>query len=187
MKPFSSDCDYLDAEMAWVATRTRRMAAERDAKVHGPGYEEHELIRLRAEDERLRADIDRRLAVHRVEGTFTLGLDALCERGLDDQERLVVVLLLPAAIAATLGDQVLAGSGAWVSGGELLWWLAPSTVGDWVLFRRIFEPEGRLRSTGIVEVRSGSELGAAATLSGSWFLSREAFDIVVGLDAGAGR
>lgn len=116
--PWSSDLDYLRAELEWIEARCERLALERLAvRVASPDYhpsfgdpvskidraslprrvaEAHEL------EKTMRVVVDERLAAHRAKGA-ELALDRLCRtHGLDDFERTVVLLAAAPCISRRL-------------------------------------------------------------------------------------
>ena len=192
MNGYQSNGEYLDREFEWLRTRVRRVAAEREHRdltgIRFGEPEEADAALLRTEEDRLRRQIDARLAAHRQEGLPELGLDRLCrEHDLTEHERFVVLMLVPTAVAEPVGDEILAGlsagSSAWTGAADAVLLLDPVGVDDWVRHRRLFASDGKLVAKGIIEVKEGTYvLGAAAGLSMDLFLTETAFRVVVGLD-----
>ncbi len=105
--PFTTDLEYLQAELAWVRTRTRRIEATTLAVDQDPAVARMPSVRVRAvyndatanmagqlavEEQAVRQEIDERLALNRAGGPG-LGLDRLClDHHLGQFERTVLLL-----------------------------------------------------------------------------------------------
>ena len=192
MTPWATNGAFLEAEFEWLKTRIERIVAKNEADEDEIpfGSRAHEdAAALRAREDRLRGQLDVRIEHHRQHGSFKLGLDKLCRaEDLNEDERLVVLALVPSAIGEPLGDRIIgpicSGASNWVSPPDLMRLLDPVSVDDWLRVRRLLLPSGKLRSEGVIVVtRTGSDSGACADLDGTVYLSEGAFDVVVGLDA----
>lgn len=172
--PFSSDAEYLEAEMAWLKARTSRIMAERKvvetlaeeedgdpAHLKRPGRPGSREARCRVveaveRETKLREGIDLRLTAHRASGRQPLGLDVICEEhGLSAEERLVLLTALPIGLAqpiaaTTLGDLLHYWGSVTVA--ECVVILGVKGLGDWVRLRGLFRPSGRLKRLGLIDV-----------------------------------
>lgn len=106
-RPFTSDLEYLAAEVEWIQVRARRIEAsrlleEQDGRVPKSASSRISCVnaianaervdRLQADEDALRQAIDMRLTQNRSSGPG-LGLDRLCqEHGLDDFDRYALLL-----------------------------------------------------------------------------------------------
>ncbi|MBM4321014.1 MAG: hypothetical protein FJ125_13945 [Deltaproteobacteria bacterium] len=185
MTPYKTNGEYLGAEFNWLKARIARLNAEQAAR-DGLGERHDEPRTLREEEQRLRRDIDACLTVHRKSGGFTLGLDQL---DLGPDEKILIIALVAHAISDAVGDDVLAGLGSgasWLSAGDLGRLLDPGDIEGWLRIRPLLTPAGRLRASGVVEVRSAAyDRGARGSLDGYFFISKAAFATVVGQEVEA--
>ena len=109
LKAFEDDLDYMQAELDWLRARCesfyyrnrlndtmlsapRRHWRHREEEMSQLDLEAHHRD-LVATEHKLREQLNLRLAAHRMKGSFTLALDALCERcGLNDFHRTVMLI-----------------------------------------------------------------------------------------------
>ncbi len=110
LKAFEDDLDYMQAELDWLKARcerfyyltrlnetssshTRRGWRHRGEDELSPLDIEARYNGLLAEELKLREQLNLRLAAHRAKGSFTLALDALCERCcLNDFQRTTLII-----------------------------------------------------------------------------------------------
>jgi SpoVK/Ycf46/Vps4 family AAA+-type ATPase len=108
--PFESDLEYIQAELDWLKERCTRLyysLTHNDITRNNRFLRNHELQDLTPKkmknlselslkkEHRLRKEIDRRIAMHRHEGSFTLALDHLCDRcQLNDFHRTLLLLAI---------------------------------------------------------------------------------------------
>jgi len=192
--PFSSNGEFLVAAFRWLAAKIKLVSAERDLRQGGYVHKHPDdcIVAVRSREADLRQQLDERLSAHRESGQFKLGIDALWKaHGLDPdpEEESIILALVAHAISDAAGDEVLAGLGtgsSWLTAGDLGQLLGPGDIAGWLRVRPLFTPSGRLRASGIVEVRSSScDGGARGSLDGYFFISRRAFAIVVGQEVEA--
>jgi len=108
VKAFDSDLDYIQMELDWLKLRCERFYYRNDEGQLNQRNRWHqdeddhispEMIQRRHDlklksELKLRAEINKRLAAHRLKGSFTLSLDALSERcGLNDFHRTVLLII----------------------------------------------------------------------------------------------
>ena len=166
--PFASDADYIEALEKAVHARARligarvaaRRAADKDAiglaLVGRDGDTTGKLDRLEAAELRLWSEIDERRSVTKAAGRV-LGLDAICdEYGLDDTERLVLILTtLPAVgleFAEVLGDVASYGFSICSATPEMVGVMGGLGIADRLRLREQLGPKGKLVAAGLVEV-----------------------------------
>lgn len=171
-QPFSNDAEYIDAELAHLKVRCAHISAEKSAEVarrqedendvhaHRPGRTPSREAKCRSlelerEEERLRAEIDGRLAIHRTDGSRPkLGLDTLCEQGhLNDHERLILLAAAMSGVSQKLADDVLGELVSFYGAltvTDIISILEPQSVADWLQYRHIFRPDASLRANGLI-------------------------------------
>jgi len=200
--PYENDAEYLEHELAWLHERAARIAAEKQAEIAGrtacdtapssrAGRDSAResrcrAVELRESEQRLRADIDARLAFHRTHAVRPwLGLDALCDSAeLSPDERLVLLAAAVPAIGQRIADDVLGDVGTFygaLSVSDLVVLLAPSGPAGWLRARRIFRPDAPLRRHGYLVVGDPRGVAGPDTLLGCEVrLSMSAFGTLVG-------
>lgn len=109
IKPFNNDLEYIQLELEWLKLRSDRFYYRNDENQLNGRRSWHqedddnlspEMITIRHNQKlsaelKLRRDINKRLAVHRAEGEFTLALDELCERcELNDFHRTLLLIVV---------------------------------------------------------------------------------------------
>ena len=185
--PFSSDLDYIQAELAWVEARTTRIAAEGKLERleggeadggHGRrsfGYDDdesprrvHNRARRASKRERtLRAELDARLATHRASDREPLALDALCDRcGLDALERTILLLAVAPCFSRSFDDgfgRMAEEVGDYLSV-EVAFAFAELGLGERIDRRRMFSPRGALVSQDLASVGMRSRYTSAKEL-----------------------
>lgn len=191
MKPYETNGEYLDQEFEWLRATIARINEDKEVSDDEVSFRlsyDENLDALRLSENRLRDLVDARLTSHREHGKFELGLDQLCnQHGLGENERLIVIALTAPAISESLGDQVLgqlcAGASLWVTVSNCMDLLDPLDVDGWLSARSLFLSTGKLRKENIIEVRAnGSDRGAFSEIEGPAYLSKQAFEIIVGIN-----
>ncbi len=205
--PWTSDLDFIEAELAWVAARAHRIALERRrdlapedrASRHGGFAVDHERIQPRELAERievsatteheLRETIDARLSVHRESQERELGLDKLTRvHGLDQFDR--VVLLLAAAPCVSRRFERLYGS----LDSERMASLTPDVIftfldlasSERITRRGALGPRGRLVAFDLIEMNYGGRSPSPKDLLGIEVSVRpRTFSVLLG-DCGLG-
>ncbi len=206
--PFASDAEYLDAEFAVLRARSHRLAATHEEvlnrtaedtsdaharrEVRASSREAHlRAVDLERQEERLRAQLDARLMVHRADAMRPkLGLDRICEEArLSKEERLVLIAASVPGVSQRVAEQVFADVtfyGA-LSIADLCALLEPQNVGDWLTVRRLFRKDAPLRRDGLIVLAEPSGDAGPDTLLGlDARLSMRAWALLTG-DAGIER
>lgn len=134
--PFPSSLDHVLAELQWIAARSKRIHAKRKTPTSDCGCQ---LAALREQEDRLRASIDARLVKNQAEGP-TVGLDTLTNLyGLDEFERMTVLLGVVPVLGSTVAEEILGSSHTTIGfGGDI------DVEVVWDLLE--YSPEGRLHS-----------------------------------------
>ncbi len=175
-QPFESNTRYLDAEFAHLIARARRIGAERrlaedsDARPtwdhrtvgHHERVADEETRRqtdaLLVEEQRLREQLESRLAAHRADKARTpLGIDRVVEEsGLTDAERMVLLICSALAISPDIGKAITEGIGCGpfsrfgVEGAMTM--MEPKGVADWLKYRRLFSRSAPLVQHRLVSI-----------------------------------
>ena len=203
--PFSSDPEYIDAELNWLKTRVARIVAERqlrDAQEEesdgDPAYARRpgrldsrearcRVVELKDRELQLRQEIDERLDLHRQErGAPTLGLDEICREYdlVQSEERLILLACLPLGVSQYVAEKILGdllhhwGS---ISVADCISVLDPKSTSDWLRFRRLFRVNAPLIQHGLIEVsRHSGEPGPDTLMCADIRLTLTAFARIVG-------
>lgn len=179
-----SDADCLESEYAWLSVRCRRLSAEqmlwdllRDDKelppsAHGSRELRCRVIELREQEREAREEIDGRLVTHRKDpGAMQLGLDEMCqEYCLSQEERTILLALSIPAIGRSIAEEVmgdLMSCYAGVTVEDVIRILDPAGVADWLRFRSLLRPDGKLLQEGLVSLVLSGEPSFADTFIGS--------------------
>ena len=199
IQPYENDAEYLDSEVNWLRLRLNRIEiekrlghAEREAtesaetpRGRRPGVPElrgtlHELAHR---EQQARDEIDARLKAHRADSANPkLGLDTVCEHGLNDIERTALLAITVPSISKELASDTLHAQGGYcghLSLGELVTILDPKGVGDWIQARRYFRPSAPLVKHGLVVVEPYGFPTAETLMNSNVELSLKAFAIII--------
>lgn len=195
---YSSNGEYLDDELEWLAVRAKRIGAEQDIRdsavephAHrrvGQGRRvaadegQRQLLELGDREARLRAQIDARLHVHRAAKSFPpLGLDRLVDEfKMSNNERLIVLLLTAPALSTKVTNELLEpiGLGSFsVDVDGITQLLEPATKGvdDYIRIRKLLRPDSSLVRNGLI----------ALDFSSRTYLPKDLADTTVSLTAKA--
>ena len=201
--PYPDDPSYLDAELAWLKVRVRRICAERKA-LEAQAEEEHEpdrltrpgrvgsrdarlqAVGLREAEKKLRDEVDQRLQGNRSRADApTLGLDVICkEFDLSSEERLILLVALPYGVSQALAEATLQDlSHHWgsISVADAIAVLDPKNVGDWLRYRALFRPHSPLVSHGLITLgKPGGEAQPSTLMCSDVSLSLDCFGRICG-------
>ena len=123
--PFSNDAEYLDQEFQWLRIYVRLLEARKRLSTMHENTTDHRSTRvgsiepvalkecqrqaneLEETEKTFREILDTRLEHHRKFGTFTLGLDQVCESyTLSDQDRIALLCMTLPAVSSTMAEDV---------------------------------------------------------------------------------
>ena len=205
-QPFENDGEYIEAEIGWLATRTRRLAAAQEVTESeleiGSGnnrrvgqsrqVSDDEAVRIlthwQVQEGRCRAKLDARLAGHRAEpDAAQLGLDAICEEhDLGTQERIILITCMVVGLGEIIARQVLSPLGFGIMGSlimdQALTILDPKTLQEGLQARRLFQPTGQLVHSGLVTIEHPTRFLCPEDQLGAWLhISWHAFARIVGV------
>ena len=199
--PFANDCDYIAAEIGYMAAKANRIGAEREAKQQPRSYgtrrvlgplestetKEHRrrIAGLKLTEDELKADLDARLAINRSNGP-ALGLDAVCDHhDLNAFERAVLLVTSIVACGEHYADLLDPATRRGMMGGataEDCWQLMEMPLADRVQSHLSFLPTARMMAAGLISVRLGAE-STPSSLSGAVVeVTSPAWAAIVGLD-----
>lgn len=203
--PFESDSSYMDAEIQWLTTRTRRiglqhrLAADDDpmpawncmtvgaAETVLTEEARRRLDRLREEEQRLRLALDARLEIHRRDANRPqLGLDQVCQANdLDPRERLVLLVCTAVAVSSRVAEAITRPiGGAGFGGGDvdaMMALLDCATVADCMRMRRLFGRQGSLLRGNLIVIEHLTEsANPGDLLSASVQITGRVFDVITG-------
>jgi len=114
-KPFVSNPEYIQQEaVQWLAPRSMRLGAESEARAYRRDGDDQRSEQsdkrasaAREAEDRGRAELDARLKVHRREGSFTLGLDKICEHhDLGPDARTSLLCMTICGVSPMLAEEV---------------------------------------------------------------------------------
>jgi hypothetical protein len=194
--PFTSDAEFLDAAIAALHSRCRRIVAEhalRDAQQGVTGDDIDEAQQRAAttaqREKEVKDALDARLAAHREHGSFVLGMDRLThEADLGEDERLILICCFTAAISEDTAAQVFDGLdfalyvSMTVEG--LCRVLEAGGVAERLRVRRMLDTEAPLMKHGLVQFTGRVDADIPEELNGTNVkLTRKAFDVLVGCNA----
>lgn len=196
---YSSDAEYIEAELEWIRARCQRIGAEHlvaqmQEKKERMGFlrpadeatldaTREGLPMLREEEARYRTTIEARLKASGPRNH--LGLDQLChEHDLDLMERTVLLLaVLPTLgepYSDLLGDLYQRGYFGGALSIEGAWAFLGLSVPERLAAHRTFGPRGRLVESGLMTLQVGP--GGPTDLPGAILeLSSEAFTRITGV------
>ena len=203
-EPFTNDAQYLNKEVEALRIRLqlhdaqkRLRQAEREAETGEVDRHRQFGVRelrglvhdLSHRGQEKRDEIDSRLEAHRANpDSPELGIDRLCSTGLEQEDRLVLLAMVVAALSRNLASEVTADSGfcGYTSIDDIVTTvLGAHSVEDILRGRARFIPGSRLRQAGIiVEPYQGVEHAGVLPEANVW-LSEESFNIVCGIIGGA--
>lgn len=112
---FNSNADYIQQEaVLWMAPRSMRLGAEAEARAYRRDGDDQRAEQsdkraaaAREAEDRGRAELDARLKVHRREGSFTLGLDKICEHhDLGPDARTSLLCMTICGVSPMLAEEV---------------------------------------------------------------------------------
>jgi len=194
--PFKDDAEYLDANIAAIHARCRRIVSERELREaqqphdrHGDVAEAQQKATTALQRQKaVGGALDARLAVHRAEDSFTLGIDKLtAEADLNDEARMILLCCFSAAISEDTAVEVFDGLdfamyvSMTVEG--LCRVLEANTVADRLRVRRYFESEAPLLKHGLVKLDGRLDRDVAEDLNGiNIKLTAKAFNVLVGAE-----
>jgi len=178
--PFRDDPSYLETEYSWLAVRCRRIVAERMLRdllkdnrglpPGTPGTREQRcrVIELREEEAEARKEIDTRLQARwRDPDAEELGLDELCEEyGLSQEERTILLVLSVPAIGRSIAEEVLGdliSCYGCLTVEDVIRSLDPTGVSDWLQFRSLLRPDGKLLQAELISLVVSGEPSFADT------------------------
>lgn len=162
IRPFTDNSEFLDEAIGALHARCRRLAAERqlrEAQRGNGGDNIDEALRriatVRRQETTTKDALDARLAVHREEGSFVLGLDRLAaEADLGEDERTILLCCFVAALSENLAGETFAdldfGICIYVTVELLYRVLEADRVADRLRVRRMLDAEAPLRKHGLV-------------------------------------
>jgi len=191
-KGFKDDPEFLDAAITALHAKCRRIVAEKElgeaTKEDRPGVEERRqaAVLARQREEAVRQALDARLALHRAEGGFTLGIDRLRqEADLNEEQVEIVIACFVCAISEDLSASVFEDLdfalyiSMSVEGACRV--LEASTVADRLRVRRYFEDGGALLRHGFVKLDGRRDPDVPEDLNGVYVkLTERAFQTLVG-------
>lgn len=204
--PFASNADYLDLAFQHLAARSRRIGAETQlrekeiptlplwhTKTLGPttsvpAEETRRLLaELKAEEERLRVELDTRLLAHREDpGRNPLGIDTICQKsGLGDEERVILLTCVAVTVSSRIAREILEPFGGSVYGGVdvevAMALLEPRGTAGWLRIRRYFHRTAPMVRDGHVAVSfSSTEVSPADILTSTIGITASAFEQITG-------
>lgn len=197
-RPFADDAEFIDANFNLFATRSRRLAAAREcwkAQQGGPDDQPCQsaldrLAALTAREERLQAELDRRLSAHRADpNARQLGLDKLAmTHDLGEAERVILMAATCFAVseeaASFAFDEIGTGYGGTGSVEFYCRLLGADSTGDRLRARKHFLPAGRLIRSGLVSIDTmrNTDLQPEDLLWCRVRITQVAFDIIVGAE-----
>lgn len=174
--PFKSDPEFLQAAIQVVMATATRIGLEQDLRVvslSSPIHasttigdqtkvadeEAHRRLDLvREEEQRLRDNLNARLAVHRRDKErFTLAFDIVAaDHHLDDDARMVLLLATVAAVSPQITREILGGVGLGFGGRTTaeacILMLEPEGTADWLKARSLFHRDSPLVRGGLLTV-----------------------------------
>lgn len=205
-EPFENDGEYIEAEIGWLATRTRRLAAAQEVTESelevGSGdhrrvgqsrqVSDDEAARVlthwQAQEGRYRAELDARLVSHRADSdAVQLGLDTICEKhALGAKERVILITCVVVGLGEIIARQVLGPLGVGIMGSlsidQALTILDPKTLQERLQARMFFQPTGKLIQSGLVNIEHPTRFLGPEDQLGAWLhISWDAFAQIVGL------
>ena len=200
-EPFADDSQYFDAEFRWLQSYVhlidleRRRASDDDFDGHTTRLgtvdktsnmeQARQISSAREATDVIRKKLDGQLENHRRNGTFTLGLDILCDQfSLTPEERLFLLVLTVPTISGTLADAVLAPVSAYngsIQVQELVGLLQPACVTDWMQHRKMFAVSSPLVKNGLISLDFRSPDAKPGDLwNADVTLTSKAFAVVTG-------
>lgn len=202
-QPFSSDADYLDAEFSWLRCLVEVHEVGRDLDdLIKTGNAPHpvcigrteqvqvknarrRLLESKREETEFRSMLNSRLDAHRQKGDFKLGLDIICkDNRLEENERLILLILLLPAISINLAQDVLNSMhmfGNSIPIHEIIGFLGAEGCEDWLKYRKYFYVDSPLLRNKFITIRFPSKTYSPADLlSAEVDLSINAMSIITG-------